>query len=156
MAFAHHDEAIIPFNDTDCVQILENGKQCSQKHCKHVDGICEFASDDEADNFKVCYCEICRMGLFESLLLKTQDMRAEKIQKAKETGKELFIATGFQMGNGQWEYEHVTSKRKFLDARKPETEEIIQACGDSWLLKGGNKKPTNPRQTTLAEYFKNY
>jgi hypothetical protein len=155
MAFAHHDDAIIPFNDTDCFIILENGLQCSQKHCKHVDGVCELAAADEADNFKICYCEVCRLGLFENLLSKTEDMRREKIKEAKETGKELFVATGFQMASGSWEYEHVTSKLKFLDDRKPETEEIIQACGDSWLLRGGNRKPRTV-QTTLKEYFRNH
>ena len=154
MAFAHHDEAIIPFNDTGCFITLENGTQCSQKHCKHVDGVCELADDDE-DNFKNCYCEVCRMGLFENLLSKTEDMRREKIKESEKTGKDLFVATGFQMASGSWEYEHVTSKLKFLDDRKPETEEIIQACGDSWLLRGGNRKPRTV-QTTLKEYFRNH
>jgi hypothetical protein len=154
MAFKHHDEAIIPFNDTSCTTILGDGvTQCTQKHCIHLKTVCELADDPEY--FKHCYCEICRQGLFENLLGKTQEMRQEKSARALETGKDLFIATGFQMCDGQWQYEHVNTKKTFLDCRSPVTEEIIQACGDSWLKREKEKK-SRTVQTTLKDYFQNY
>ena len=153
MAFKHHDEAIIPFNDTSCTTILENGSQCTQKHCKHLKTACELADDPEY--FKHCYCEICRQGLFENLLGKTHEMRQEKSAHVLKTGKDLFIATGFQMCDGQWQYEHVNTEKKFLDHRKPNTEEIIQACGDAWLKREKEKK-SHTVQTTLKDYFQNF
>jgi hypothetical protein len=154
MAFAHHDEAIIPFNDSSCNTILENGSQCTQKHCKHLTTVCELADDPEY--FKTCYCEICRQGLLQNLLAKTHEMRQEKSKEALETGKDLFIATGFQMSDGQWEYEHINTKKKFLDNHAPDTEEIIQARGDVWLKreKIKNQKPRTV-QKTLKDYFQN-
>ena len=154
MAFKHHDEAIIPFNDTSCTTILGDGvTQCTQKHCKHLTTVCELADDPEY--FKHCYCEICRQGLFENLLGKTHKMRQEKSAHALETGKDLFIATGFQMCDGQWQYEHVNTKKTFLDRRRPDTEEIIQDCGNVWLKREKEKKqPTC--QTTLKDYFQNF
>jgi N-acetylglutamate synthase-like GNAT family acetyltransferase len=154
MAFKHHDDAIIPFNDTSCTTILDDGvTQCTQKHCKHLKTVCELA--DDPDYFKHCYCETCRQGLFENLLEKTHEMRQEKSACALETGKDYFIATGFQMCDGQWEYEHVNTKKKFLDNRSPVTEEIIQACGDCWLKREKEKK-SHTVQTTLKDYFQNY
>jgi hypothetical protein len=154
MAFKHHDEAIIPFNDTSCTTILDDGvTQCTQKHCKHLKTVCELADDPEY--FKHCYCEICRQGLFEGLLGKTHEMRQEKAAEASGTGKDLFIATGFQMCDGQWEYEHVNTEKKFLDCRSPVTEEIIQACGDAWLKRKKEKKPPTV-QTTLKDFFQNF
>jgi hypothetical protein len=154
MAFKHHDDAIIPFNDTSCTTILGDGQtRCTQKHCIHLTTVCELADDPEY--FKNCYCETCRTGLFQNLLKKTHEMRQEKTAKALETGKDLFIATGFQMAGGQWEYEHVNSKKKFIDIRSPETEEIIQACGDAWLKRTKGQKPLT-KQTTLKDYFQNY
>ena len=154
MAFKHHDEAIIPFNDTNCCEILEDGvTECPQNHCKHVTGAC--ALGDDPEYFKHRYCELCRQGLFENLLEKTHEMRQEKTVQALETGKDLFIATGFQMSDGQWEYEHVNTKQKFLSSRSPETEEIIQYIGDAWLKrKKEQKQPT--LQMTLKEYFKTF
>jgi hypothetical protein len=153
MAFKHHEEAIIPFNDTSCREILDDGvTECPQNHCEHVTGAC--ALGDDPEYFKLRYCEICRQGLFESLLGKTHEMRQEKATEASATGKDLFIATGFQMAGGQWEYEHITTKKKFLDMRSPETEEIIQACGNAWLKREKEKK-TPTHQMTLKEYFEN-
>ena len=149
MAFEHHDAAIIPFNDTTCNTILENGTQCSQQHCKHAEDVCEMGED--TDSFKLRYCESCRMELFHFLRAKTEEARAEKAKKADETGKDYFIATGFQMCNGMWEYEHVNSGGKFFDMRKPDTEEIIQVCGDKWLL---TRKEKRTYQTTLKDFFK--
>ena len=55
------------------------------------------------------------------------------------------------MCNGMWEYEHVNSGEKFFDMRKPDTEEIIQICGDKWLL---TRKEKRTYQTTLKDFFK--
>ena len=55
------------------------------------------------------------------------------------------------MCDGSWEYEHVNSGERFLDMRKPDTEEIIQACGNKWLLTRGEKRTY---QTTLKDFFK--
>jgi hypothetical protein len=91
------------------------------------------------------------MELFHFLRAKTEEARAEKAKKADETGKDYFIATGFQMCNGMWEYEHVNSGEKFFDMRKADTEEIIQVCGDKWLL---TRKEKRTYQTTLKDFFK--
>ncbi|CAB3987809.1 Hypothetical predicted protein [Paramuricea clavata] len=130
MAFDHHDAAIIPFNDTTCQTTLENGTKCSQQHCHHVEDVCELSDED---SFRTRYCGGCRMQLFHSLRAKTEEMRQEKIKKAKETGKDYFTATGFKSGTGDWQYEHVNSSQTFWDRNKPVTEEIIQACGDRWI-----------------------
>ena len=149
MAFKYHDEAIIPFNNTECNIVLENGSKCAQKHCVHYENSCELA--DEPETFSNRYCEICRMGLFHSLRRETQKMKQEKMEKIKQTGKDYFIATGFESSAG-WQYEHVNSGHMFWNTARPDTEEIIQACGERWL----KNKPMEERthQTTLEDFFK--
>ena len=150
MAFKYHDEAIIPFNDAECNTMLENGSKCSQKHCKHIDGPDNCELVDEPETFHARYCEICRMGLFHSLRRATEKMKQEKMEKIKETGKNYFIATGYESSAG-WQYEHLNSGEKFWDCKRPDTEEIIQACGDKWLK---NKPTQRTYQTTLENFFK--
>jgi hypothetical protein len=130
--------------------MLENGSKCSQKHCKHIDdpNICELG--DEPETFHARYCEICHMDLFHSLRHATEKMKQEKMEKIKETGKNYFIATGYQSSAG-WQYEHINSGEKFWDCESPNTEEIIQACGDKWLK---NKPTQRTYQTTLENFFK--
>jgi hypothetical protein len=151
MAFKYHDEAIIPFNDVECNTMLENGSKCCQKHCKHIDGpsICELA--DEVETFHTRYCEICRVGLFQSLRRATEKMKQEKMEKIKETGKNYFIATGYESSAG-WQYEHLNSGDIFWDCKRPDTEEIIQACGEKWLK--NKPPPQRTHQTSIENFFK--
>ncbi|CAB3996219.1 Hypothetical predicted protein [Paramuricea clavata] len=152
MAFAHHATAIIPFNDTTCQTTLENGTKCSQQHCRHVeDNVCDLGDDE--DHFKDRYCDMCRMELFHSLCAKTEEMKEEKQEKAKQTGKNYFIATGFADNNG-WQYQHVDSGEIFWDCDCPDTEEIIQACGDRWLARNNVCEKQCTHQTVIEQFFK--
>jgi hypothetical protein len=148
MAFKYHDEAIIPFNHKQCNTTLENGSKCSQNHCVHYEDVCELA--DEPQTFNNRYCDICRLGLFHALRCKTEEMRDDKIQKVKETGKDYFIATGYNSSAG-WQYEHVNTGDKFWDNARPDTEEIIENCGKKWLKYKQKEQPTH--QTTLDNFF---
>jgi hypothetical protein len=149
MAFKYHDDAIIPFNNIECNTMLEDGSKCCQKHCRHFEGICDLA--DEPKTFHTRYCEICRMGLFQSLRLATEKMKQDKMEKIKETGKDYFIATGYESSAG-WQYEHINSGEKFWDSKRPDTEEIIQACGEKWLK--NKPPPQRTHQTTIEHFFK--
>ena len=152
MAFKYHDEAIIPFNNIECNTMLEDGSKCCQKHCRHYEDSCELA--DEPETFHGRYCEICLMGLFHALRRETEKMKKDKMEKVKETGKDYFIATGYESSAG-WQYEHINSGNKFWDSARPDTEEIIQACGEKWL----KNKPLEElcqrtHQTTIKHFFK--
>jgi hypothetical protein len=149
MAFKYHDEAIIPFNHEKCNTTLENGSKCAKKHCVHNEHICELA--DEPDTFAHRYCEICRLGLFHQLRRKTEEMKAEKMQEVKKTGKDYFIATGYKSSVG-WQYEHVNTGEKFWDEASPDTEEIIENCGRKWLNRKETQKQST-HQTKLTQFF---
>jgi hypothetical protein len=74
------------------------------------------------------------------------------MEKIKQTGKDYFIATGFESSAG-WQYEHINSGHMFWDKASPDTEEIIQACGEKWL-KNKPKLEERTHQTTLENFFK--
>jgi hypothetical protein len=150
MAFKYHDEAIIPFNNKQCDTTLENGSKCSQNHCVHYEDVCELA--DEPKTFNNRYCDICRLGLFHSLRRKTEEMKGEKLQKSKETGKDYFIATGYNSSAG-WQYEHVNTGDQFWDNTRPDTEEIIENCGKKWLNRKEQQKKHPTHQTKLMQFF---
>jgi hypothetical protein len=77
-------------------------------------------------------------------------MRDDKLQESKQTGKDYFIATGFNSSAG-WQYEHVNTGDKFWDDARPDTEEIIENCGKKWLKYKQKEPPTH--QTTLDQFF---
>ncbi|CAB4006396.1 Hypothetical predicted protein [Paramuricea clavata] len=153
MAFVNHDAAIEPFN-TDCQTTLKNGTKCEQQHCQHFVA-CEFGDDEKS--FKQRYCQDCRYLLYVSLRRKTEEMK--KKEKAKQTGKDYFVATGFADGD-LWQYEHVNSGKVFWKRVSADTEEIIQACGDQWLneekkkMADEEKSVKNTHQTKLEQFFK--
>ena len=148
MAFKYHDEAIIPFNHKQCNETLVNGSKCSQKHCLHYEDVCELA--DEPETFNNRYCDMCRLALFHALRRKTEEMKQDKLRKAAQTGKDYFIATGYQSSAG-WQYEHVNTSAKFWCDESPDTEEIIQNCGEKWLKDKQKEQPTH--QTKLTSFF---
>ena len=138
---------LITLNVTRCWKMAQNAVKNIVDI--HFEGICDLA--DEPKTFHSRYCEICRMGLFQSLRLATEKMKQDKMEKIKETGKDYFIATGYESSAG-WQYEHINSGEKFWDSKRPDTEEIIQACGEKWLK--NKPPPQRTHQTTIEHFFK--